>query len=152
MFPRDDPEEDDKHIAAVSLQRIIRGRFAQNLMYQGKERRLQLINELRTRRTVQRAEEEAAVASSSAAADAVAARRVKSAGASSARSSEANSRPSSVPTSVDSPSSGTSEEAFEAGGDRSASAGTARSGQSVGDRPQHGAAESDLMARARELE
>ncbi|KAI9105397.1 solute carrier, TRAMD3 or PAT1-domain-containing protein [Phlyctochytrium arcticum] len=49
------PEDEELDIAAIFLQRIIRGRVVQNAMYQGKERRLNLINELRTRQTVQAA-------------------------------------------------------------------------------------------------
>ncbi|KAI9353251.1 solute carrier, TRAMD3 or PAT1-domain-containing protein [Zopfochytrium polystomum] len=54
--PREDDEE--LEVAAILLQKLIRGRIAQNLMYQGKERRLQLINELRTRHTLKRATEQ----------------------------------------------------------------------------------------------
>ncbi|KAJ3288033.1 Cilia- and flagella-associated protein 91 [Rhizoclosmatium sp. JEL0117] len=49
------PEDEDMDVAAILLQKLIRGRISQNLMYQGKERRLQLINELRTRHTIKRA-------------------------------------------------------------------------------------------------
>ncbi|KAJ3030495.1 UNVERIFIED_CONTAM: Cilia- and flagella-associated protein 91 [Siphonaria sp. JEL0065] len=48
-------EDEDMDVAAILLQKLIRGRISQNLMYQGKERRLQLINELRTRHTIKRA-------------------------------------------------------------------------------------------------
>lgn len=48
------PEEDDFEQAAILLQKIIRGRAAQNTMYYGKERRLNLIDELRTRRQVRK--------------------------------------------------------------------------------------------------
>ncbi|KAJ3128473.1 Cilia- and flagella-associated protein 91 [Nowakowskiella sp. JEL0407] len=48
-------EEENMEIAALQLQRLIRGRFAQNLMYQGKERRSSLISELRTRIGVKKA-------------------------------------------------------------------------------------------------
>ncbi|KAJ3192923.1 Cilia- and flagella-associated protein 91, partial [Irineochytrium annulatum] len=51
-------DEEDMELAALMLQRLIRGRIAQNLMYQGKERRLQLIGELRTRHTIRRANEQ----------------------------------------------------------------------------------------------
>ncbi|KAJ3035765.1 Cilia- and flagella-associated protein 91, partial [Rhizophlyctis rosea] len=50
-------EDEDMEVAALLLQKIIRGRIAQNAMYQGKERRLNLINELRTRVTIRRAQE-----------------------------------------------------------------------------------------------
>ncbi|KAJ3214889.1 Cilia- and flagella-associated protein 91 [Dinochytrium kinnereticum] len=49
--------EEQMELAALLLQKLIRGRISQNLMYQGKERRLQLINELRTRQTIKRATE-----------------------------------------------------------------------------------------------
>ncbi|KAJ3128754.1 Cilia- and flagella-associated protein 91 [Physocladia obscura] len=49
------PQDEEFDVAAILLQKIIRGRISQNLMYQGKERRLQLINELRTRHTLKRA-------------------------------------------------------------------------------------------------
>ena len=45
-------EDDDLEQAAILLQKLIRGRTAQNTMYYGKERRLNLINELRTGRQV----------------------------------------------------------------------------------------------------
>ncbi|KAJ3413697.1 Cilia- and flagella-associated protein 91 [Chytridiales sp. JEL 0842] len=51
------PEEEEMEMAALTLQKLIRGRISQNLMYQGKERRLQLINELRTRQTIKKATE-----------------------------------------------------------------------------------------------
>ncbi|KAL2913580.1 hypothetical protein HK105_206882 [Polyrhizophydium stewartii] len=59
-IPREEDEE--MEVAAILLQKLIRGRISQNLMYQGKERRLNLINELRTRHLLQKAagEEEAA--------------------------------------------------------------------------------------------
>ena len=50
--PRED--DDDLEQAALLLQRLIRGRVIQNKMYMGKERRLTLINELRTRHSLQR--------------------------------------------------------------------------------------------------
>ncbi|KAI9209223.1 solute carrier, TRAMD3 or PAT1-domain-containing protein [Polychytrium aggregatum] len=49
--------EDEMELAALLLQGLIRGRIVQNLMYQGKERRLQLIGELRTRQTIRKANE-----------------------------------------------------------------------------------------------
>ncbi len=45
-------EDDDLEQAAILLQRLIRGRTTQNTMYYGKERRLNLIDELRTGRQV----------------------------------------------------------------------------------------------------
>lgn len=41
------PEEEEQESAVLLLQRIIRGRAFQNLMFEGKEKRLDLINELR---------------------------------------------------------------------------------------------------------
>eukprot|EP00439_Symbiodinium_sp_Y106_P060217 s754_g8.t2 len=41
------PEEEEQESAVLLLQRIIRGRAYQNLMFEGKEKRLDLINELR---------------------------------------------------------------------------------------------------------
>ncbi|KAI8853400.1 solute carrier, TRAMD3 or PAT1-domain-containing protein [Chytridium lagenaria] len=49
--------EEEMELSSLLLQKLIRGRISQNLMYQGKERRLQLINELRTRQTIKRATE-----------------------------------------------------------------------------------------------
>ena len=46
-IPRE--EEEEMQVAAILLQKLLRGRLVQNAMYQGKERRLTLINELRTR-------------------------------------------------------------------------------------------------------
>merc|ERR1719296_289577 len=41
------PEEEEQETAVLLLQRIIRGRAYQNQMFEGKEKRLDLINELR---------------------------------------------------------------------------------------------------------
>merc|ERR1711939_539644 len=41
------PEEEEQEAAVLLLQRIIRGRAFQNQMFEGKEKRLDLINELR---------------------------------------------------------------------------------------------------------
>merc|ERR1719409_1350259 len=41
------PEEEEQEAAILLLQRIIRGRAHQNRMFEGKEKRLDLINELR---------------------------------------------------------------------------------------------------------
>merc|ERR1712153_132308 len=41
------PEEEEQETAVLLLQRIIRGRAFQNQMFEGKEKRLDLINELR---------------------------------------------------------------------------------------------------------
>jgi len=43
----DDEEPDEKSCAALLLQRLIRGRAYQNQMFEGKEKRLDLIHELR---------------------------------------------------------------------------------------------------------
>ncbi|KAK5665964.1 hypothetical protein QVD99_007584 [Batrachochytrium dendrobatidis] len=40
-------EDEEMEVASIFLQKLIKGRISQNLMYQGKERRLALINELR---------------------------------------------------------------------------------------------------------
>ncbi|KAJ3132343.1 Cilia- and flagella-associated protein 91 [Geranomyces variabilis] len=45
------PEEEAKETSAILLQKLIRGRVAQNMMYQGKQRRQHLISELRTRQS-----------------------------------------------------------------------------------------------------
>ncbi|TPX69262.1 hypothetical protein SpCBS45565_g02536 [Spizellomyces sp. 'palustris'] len=45
-------EDEELDVAAILLQKLIRGRLMQNMMYQGKERRLNLINELRTRQSI----------------------------------------------------------------------------------------------------
>jgi hypothetical protein len=49
LTPRtDEPDvEDEIEIAAMLLQRLLRGRAVQNMMFEGKERRLELIQELR---------------------------------------------------------------------------------------------------------
>ncbi|KAJ3188296.1 Cilia- and flagella-associated protein 91 [Gaertneriomyces sp. JEL0708] len=51
-------EEEAREIASILLQKLIRGRVVQNAMYQGKERRIHLINELRMRQAIHRASEE----------------------------------------------------------------------------------------------
>lgn len=50
-----DEAEEVKHAAALLLQRLIRGRVSQVLMHQGKEKRLDLINELRMELSIQNA-------------------------------------------------------------------------------------------------
>ncbi|ORX79757.1 hypothetical protein BCR32DRAFT_205288 [Anaeromyces robustus] len=47
--------EDELDLASILIQRLIRGRIVQNMMYRGKERRLQLIEELRTKYIIQEA-------------------------------------------------------------------------------------------------
>merc|ERR1719473_421903 len=46
------PEEEDMEMAVLLLQRVLRGRAAQNRMFEGKEKRLDLINELRTAESI----------------------------------------------------------------------------------------------------
>lgn len=41
-----------EHLAVLLLQRLIRGRAVQNVMFEGKERRKELIRELRIAKTV----------------------------------------------------------------------------------------------------
>merc|ERR1719335_1756422 len=41
------PEEEEQEAAVLLLQRVVRGRAYQNRMFEGKEKRLDLINELR---------------------------------------------------------------------------------------------------------
>ncbi|KAI8813718.1 solute carrier, TRAMD3 or PAT1-domain-containing protein [Cladochytrium replicatum] len=71
------PEYNDLEMAALKLQALIRGRVAQNMMYSGKERRLQLIGELRTRQTIRRVAEQHASDAAAAAAAAAAAKASK---------------------------------------------------------------------------
>jgi len=47
--------DDEIDLAAILIQKLIRGRIVQNMMYRGKERRLQLIEELRTKYIIQEA-------------------------------------------------------------------------------------------------
>lgn len=53
--PEEDADAGDADIACLLLQKLLRGRAVQNMMYEGKERRLELIRELRE---VERQEEE----------------------------------------------------------------------------------------------
>ncbi|XP_074070688.1 cilia- and flagella-associated protein 91 [Macrotis lagotis] len=46
-------EEEDIEMAVVYLQKLLRGRVIQNMMYEGKEKRLELIKELRTIHSLQ---------------------------------------------------------------------------------------------------
>jgi hypothetical protein len=43
----DQAEKDKKRRAIILLQRLVRGRAIQNMMFEGKEKRLDLISELR---------------------------------------------------------------------------------------------------------
>ncbi|XP_071988430.1 cilia- and flagella-associated protein 91 [Engystomops pustulosus] len=45
--------EEEKELAIIFLQKLLRGRAAQNLMFEGKEKRLELIRELRTTHALQ---------------------------------------------------------------------------------------------------
>ena len=45
-------------IAAITLQKVIRGRAVQNTMYEGKENRKELIEELKTTHALQKAEQQ----------------------------------------------------------------------------------------------
>ncbi|KAJ6658334.1 hypothetical protein lerEdw1_020606 [Lerista edwardsae] len=45
--------EEEKELAVITLQKLIRGRAIQNMMYEGKEKRLELIRELRTTHALQ---------------------------------------------------------------------------------------------------
>ncbi|KAK2500638.1 hypothetical protein MC885_019747 [Smutsia gigantea] len=62
-------EEEDIEMAVIYLQKLLRGRVVQNVMFEGKEKRLELIQELRTShalqeddRLVQKAEKQAILA------------------------------------------------------------------------------------------
>ncbi|KAM6223960.1 cilia- and flagella-associated protein 91 [Rhynchocyon petersi] len=46
-------EEEDIEMAVIFLQKLIRGRVVQNMMFEGKEKRLELIQELRTSHALQ---------------------------------------------------------------------------------------------------
>nr|XP_056704341.1 cilia- and flagella-associated protein 91 [Euleptes europaea] len=45
--------EEERELAVITLQRLIRGRAVQNMMFEGKEKRLELIQELRTTHALQ---------------------------------------------------------------------------------------------------
>merc|ERR1719427_798803 len=49
---------EDMEIAAITLQKVIRGRAVQNMMYEGKENRRELIAELKTTHALQKAEQQ----------------------------------------------------------------------------------------------
>ncbi|XP_067928775.1 cilia- and flagella-associated protein 91-like [Watersipora subatra] len=51
-------EEEDEELAITYLQQIIRGRAIQNMMFEGKEKRMELIKELRSTHALQNAEQE----------------------------------------------------------------------------------------------
>ncbi|NXX11452.1 CFA91 protein, partial [Podargus strigoides] len=46
-------EEEETELAVICLQKLLRGRAIQNVMFEGKEKRLELIQELRTTHTLQ---------------------------------------------------------------------------------------------------
>ncbi|XP_066562990.1 cilia- and flagella-associated protein 91 isoform X2 [Amia ocellicauda] len=51
----DPPEgEEEKELAVIYLQKLLRGRAIQNMMFEGKEKRLELIQELRTTHALQK--------------------------------------------------------------------------------------------------
>ncbi|XP_025100733.1 cilia- and flagella-associated protein 91-like [Pomacea canaliculata] len=52
-----DEEEQEKELAVIFLQQVIRGRAVQNMMFEGKEKRIELIRELRTTHALQQPEQ-----------------------------------------------------------------------------------------------
>ncbi|XP_052253819.1 cilia- and flagella-associated protein 91-like [Dreissena polymorpha] len=50
-------EEEERELAVIFLQQVIRGRGIQNMMYEGKEKRMELIRELRSTHALQEAEQ-----------------------------------------------------------------------------------------------
>lgn len=50
-------EEEEKELAVIFLQQVIRGRAIQNMMFEGKEKRMELIRELRSTHALQEAEQ-----------------------------------------------------------------------------------------------
>ncbi|XP_072166389.1 cilia- and flagella-associated protein 91-like isoform X2 [Diadema setosum] len=53
-----DLAEEEKELAIIFLQQVIRGRAIQNMMFEGKEKRQELINELRSTHALQEAEQQ----------------------------------------------------------------------------------------------
>ncbi|XP_071958133.1 cilia- and flagella-associated protein 91-like isoform X2 [Antedon mediterranea] len=53
-----DQQEEEKELAIIFLQQVIRGRAVQNMMFEGKEKRQELINELRSTHALQQAEQQ----------------------------------------------------------------------------------------------
>ncbi|XP_077985576.1 cilia- and flagella-associated protein 91-like isoform X2 [Glandiceps talaboti] len=53
-----DQMEEDRELAVIFLQQVIRGRAIQNMMFEGKEKRLELIKELRSTHALQEAEQQ----------------------------------------------------------------------------------------------
>uniref|UniRef100_H2YHN4 Cilia- and flagella-associated protein 91 n=1 Tax=Ciona savignyi TaxID=51511 RepID=H2YHN4_CIOSA len=52
------PETEQAELAAILLQKVIRGRAVQNKMYEGKEKRLELIQEIRSTHALQTAQQQ----------------------------------------------------------------------------------------------
>ncbi|XP_076457468.1 cilia- and flagella-associated protein 91-like [Babylonia areolata] len=52
-----DEEEEEKELAIIFLQQILRGRAVQNMMFEGKEKRMELIQELRSTHALQETEQ-----------------------------------------------------------------------------------------------
>ncbi|ESO99083.1 hypothetical protein LOTGIDRAFT_142246, partial [Lottia gigantea] len=50
-------EEEERELATIFLQQVIRGRAIQNMMFEGKEKRIELIKELRSTHALQEAEQ-----------------------------------------------------------------------------------------------
>ena len=48
---------EEMEIAAITLQKVIRGRAVQNVMYEGKENRKELIEEIKTTHALQKMEQ-----------------------------------------------------------------------------------------------
>jgi len=49
---------EEAELAAIFLQKVIRGRSIQNMMYEGKEKRFELIQEVRSTHALQRAQQQ----------------------------------------------------------------------------------------------
>ncbi|KAL8577811.1 hypothetical protein ACOMHN_054561 [Nucella lapillus] len=52
-----DEDEEEKELAVIFLQQILRGRAVQNMMFEGKEKRMELIQELRSTHALQEAQQ-----------------------------------------------------------------------------------------------
>ncbi|KAK7106474.1 cilia- and flagella-associated protein 91-like isoform X2 [Littorina saxatilis] len=52
-----DEEEEEKELAVIFLQQVLRGRAVQNMMFEGKEKRMELIAELRSTHALQNTEQ-----------------------------------------------------------------------------------------------
>lgn len=52
-----DDDEEERELAVIELQKLLRGRAIQNMMYEGKEKRMELIKELRSTHALQEAEQ-----------------------------------------------------------------------------------------------